>query len=301
MRNSLINRLIFVFGMLGLMLTPLVARANVDTFLDQDITKMENDLCGTDTTPKLTCIQPDAVYACQKAFLETSPTNVSFIDILVKWCELKPVVFSCPVNDPNCKLPINGYVCAENDPHTGSMKVYDWINNTFKKSPAYQNANVCKQSPPPPPPSDCGNGIVNQPDEECDDGGIKDGDGCDSLCHLEWSTDVDPQCYLDKRHYCKTDNDSCLKNNNDPTQCLGKLLTCLKDAMSSCSANIKTLASLGGNDTGPAKTSGDMSNAVGGGGGCSMQLASPNSASGHMNYFILVALMIPALRFKLRH
>jgi cysteine-rich repeat protein len=31
----------------------------------------------------------------------------------------------------------------------------------------------------------CGDGVVNQPEEECDDGNTVSGDGCDSNCHLE--------------------------------------------------------------------------------------------------------------------
>ncbi|MCD6429109.1 DUF4215 domain-containing protein [bacterium] len=34
-------------------------------------------------------------------------------------------------------------------------------------------------------PPVCGDGIINQPNEECDDGNTISGDGCDSTCHLE--------------------------------------------------------------------------------------------------------------------
>jgi cysteine-rich repeat protein len=34
-------------------------------------------------------------------------------------------------------------------------------------------------------PPVCGDGVINQPDEECDDGNTVSGDGCDDTCHLE--------------------------------------------------------------------------------------------------------------------
>lgn len=38
--------------------------------------------------------------------------------------------------------------------------------------------------PPPPPPPQCGNGIW-ETGEECDDGNLRDGDGCSVFCELE--------------------------------------------------------------------------------------------------------------------
>jgi cysteine-rich repeat protein len=34
-------------------------------------------------------------------------------------------------------------------------------------------------------PGDCGNGVVEEPGEECDDGNVTSGDGCSSACQLE--------------------------------------------------------------------------------------------------------------------
>ena len=39
--------------------------------------------------------------------------------------------------------------------------------------------------PNPCPPGTCGNGVIDPPDEECDDGNTEPGDGCNAICQIE--------------------------------------------------------------------------------------------------------------------
>lgn len=74
-----------------------------------------------------------------------------------------------------------------------------WGENGFMRSKitssgGYRCNNVAQRAvvfeydvdpnPPPPPPEECGNGII-EGDEQCDDGNLVNGDGCDSQCQIE--------------------------------------------------------------------------------------------------------------------
>jgi cysteine-rich repeat protein len=54
---------------------------------------------------------------------------------------------------------------------------------------------VCEGGgPPPPPPARCGDGLVNQVQEQCDDGNNISGDGCSAACQIE----LPPECGNDQ-------------------------------------------------------------------------------------------------------
>ena len=66
--------------------------------------------------------------------------------------------------------------------------VNNLVANTMDLTPSYHmNAQpYFKQSLFGAPPINCGDGTVNNSDEECDDGNLVDGDGCSSICRLEY-------------------------------------------------------------------------------------------------------------------
>jgi len=64
---------------------------------------------------------------------------------------------------------------------TNDEECDDGVENAPEGSSAYGACRFdCTRGPV------CGDGVVQEPDEECDDGNFVNGDGCSSACQLVW-------------------------------------------------------------------------------------------------------------------
>jgi cysteine-rich repeat protein/parallel beta-helix repeat protein len=92
-----------------------------------------------------------------------------------------------------CECGIDGVCGNADDDMAGASCVslgFDFGNLTCAQPTCSQNTSECGFIIPPV----CGNGIIETPGEECDDGNNATGDGCDSSCQEEpgWNCENEP-------------------------------------------------------------------------------------------------------------
>ena len=75
---------------------------------------------------------------------------------------------------------------------------------------------------------------------ECDDGNLKNGDGCDSNCQIEIEDSINAECYKANDDICQSQIANCLKG-DDTTYCRQNFKDCLNYAFNHCGEPVSVL------------------------------------------------------------